>query len=71
MAGSGSRRRASDEAEGSRASSRRRWWSSTPFVIFLDFLSASNDPLPFQAHPLESGPRAGQSSPAGRLFGVV
>jgi hypothetical protein len=25
----------------------------------------------FQAHPLESGPRAGQSSPAGRLLGVV
>jgi hypothetical protein len=42
-----------------------------PLRFFQDFVSASDDPLLFKAHPLEFGPRAGQSSSAGRLLGVV
>jgi hypothetical protein len=42
------------------------------FAIFPRFfLSISDNPLLFKAHPLESGPCAGQSSSAGRLLGVV
>jgi hypothetical protein len=48
MAGSGSRRRASDEAEGSRAGTRRRQRSSTSFTIPSRFLSVSDDPLYFR-----------------------
>jgi hypothetical protein len=48
MAGSGSRRRASDEVEGSRAGSHRRWWSSTSFTILSKFLFVLDDPLCFR-----------------------
>jgi hypothetical protein len=48
MAGSSSRRRASDEAEGSRAGARRRQRSSTSFTIPSRSLSFSNDPLCFR-----------------------
>jgi hypothetical protein len=48
MAGSGSRRRASDEAEGSRAGARRRQRSSTSFTIPSRFLLVSDDPLCFR-----------------------
>jgi hypothetical protein len=45
MAGSSSRRRASDDAEGSRTGARQRRRSSTPFTVLSRFLSVSDDPL--------------------------
>jgi hypothetical protein len=66
------------QASCQRRSRRKPRWLPSEVVIvnslcdfFQDFLFASDDLLLFKAHPLESGPRAGQSSSAGRLLGVV
>jgi hypothetical protein len=45
MANTSNRRRANNEAEGSRAGARQRWWSLTSLQLFLDLFFIPDDLL--------------------------
>jgi hypothetical protein len=72
MANSNNRHLANDEAEGSRAGARRRWWSLASSQPFLYLLSSPMTFLRFQAHPVESCPYSSYNSSHGeRFLGIV
>jgi hypothetical protein len=73
MANSSNRRLANDEAEGSRADARQRWWSLTSSQPLLkSFSTPDYFSCVFQVHPVESCPRSSHNSGHGeRFLGVV
>jgi hypothetical protein len=63
MAGSSNRRRAADEAEGSRAGARRRQGSSTSFMIYLRFPYVSDHLLCFRLIQWNPAPAPAMNQP--------